>query len=198
MKNGFRQQATPSKKDQMKALQTELSNSQMALNITQSLVRQLIQNNQTMSQDLSKMYGMLTELQYKVLVLQDSSNLTKEALAEKLDAYRLKDFEEASVNEDIREGYTIGEEVKEDSVIILTSTAKDANGQDVGIFRSKVKLAETGVSELQAGLLGKKVGTKLDVTLNGVLHTVELLGIRQPRIEAVSEAAEDQVVQGNA
>jgi hypothetical protein len=194
MKPGFRQAVQPSTKDKFRGLQTELANSQMAMNITQAMVRQLMQSTKAMGDDLGRALNLLNELQYKVLALQSVSNVDVAQLNAKIADLRLKDFNEASDNEDARDGFTVGEEVKDDSVVILTSTAKNANNEEVGIFRSRIKLSDTGLPELISGLLGKKVGEKVDVKLNGDLHTIELLGIRQPKTVEQTE----QVAEGNA
>jgi hypothetical protein len=110
---------------------------------------------------------------------------------------RLKDFTEASDAVDARDHFTVGDTVKNDSTIIITTTAA---GEDVGIFRSRLELASCGVPALIEGMAGKPVGTKVTCQLNGQEHVVELLGIRNPapvQFEAVASTDADQPAAGD-
>ena len=186
--NGFRQQPTTSRKDKLRQLEVELKNMQMAARISQMMTQQLMQNNQNISQDLGRALGLINELQYKILAIQRASGLDVAALAAAADELRLKDFNEASDKEDADLGLLPIDTVEEDSTVILTSTTASA---DTGIFRSKIKLADSGVPELVKSLTGQKVGTKVKVQLNGLEHEVELLGVRRPpRTEGVALPAE--------
>lgn len=69
------------------------------------------------------------------------------------------------------------------------------------IFRSRLKLSECGVPDLIQGLMGKTIGTKVAVKLNGIDHVVELLAIRKPpKTEQVPQQADTAPApaQGNA
>lgn len=173
MKNGFR---TPPKKDLQRQLSAEVENTSMAVRLTQMMVQQLLENNKTMQADLSQAIGQLTELQYKVLALQDILNVDLNKMADVVNGRRLSDFNEAATRQDAKENLTDADTVAADSTVVITSTAKD----DTGIFRSRLKLAECGVQALIDGLQGKQVGAKVSVQLNGADHEVELLAIRAP------------------
>ena len=80
-----------------------------------------------------------------------------------------------------------GSVVEADSTVVITSTAKDAEGNDRGIFRSRLKLSESGVPALITALTGKPAGTKVTVSLNGIDHEVELLAIRNPVVVAEAQ-----------
>lgn len=174
---GFRQQPQASRKERLKELETELKNTQMALRIQQMMVQQLMQSNKSMGEDLGRALNLINELQYKALSIQKVANLDSALLVAEANILRLNDFENASTKEDVEKNYTIGTTVDDDSIVILTSTTDDPN--DSGIFRSKIKLSECGVPDLIEAFKGREVGAKAIVTLNGVEHTVELLGIRQ-------------------
>jgi hypothetical protein len=176
--NGFRIQPQASKKDKIKELETYVSNLTAASRITQAMIQQLLQNNKSMGDDLNKALGMLNELQYKTLAMQKLSALPVDKITEEVEALKLTDFNQASDKEDSQKGYMVVDTVEDDSVVILTSTTSSA--PDRGIFRSKIALSESGVPDLISGLIGKPVGTKLSVKLNGEEHLVELLGIRKP------------------
>lgn len=174
---GFRQQSESSKKDKLRAMETEFKNSQMAMRISQMMTKQLIDNQQKIQQDLDNAFGLLNELQYRVLAIQELTGVNMPALNLIVEELRLKDFTEVSDKEDKEKGFVDATVVDSDSTVILTSSTQ---APDKGIFRSKIKLSECGVQGLIDGLMGKTVGTKVDVVLNGANHTVELLAIKQP------------------
>lgn len=173
----FRVPQQPSTKDKFKQLHTEVQNLTMASRISQMMVQRLLQNDQNIGNDISKLFQLVTELQYKVLALQQYSSIDAVKLAEISNELRLRDFTEASDKEDQALHFSVVDTVEDDSTIIITSRTEV---EDQGIFRSRIKLADTGSPELIQGLLGKTVGTKLTVKLNGVDHEIELLGIRRP------------------
>jgi hypothetical protein len=177
MAKGFRTNADPSRKEQVRQLTAELKNMQAAMRISQMMLQQIMQSNKNMQMDLGKAFGMVSELQYKLLAVEKIGNLDSKAIADEANALRLVDFNESSDKEDALMGFTVGEEVKEDSVIIITSVAEDP---DKSIFRSRVGLKEANVPDLTKGLLGREVGAKVVLDLAGTKHTIELLGIRQP------------------
>jgi hypothetical protein len=189
---GFRE---PGRKERLRSLETELKNSQASLRISQMMTQQLMQNMRNMSQDLGKAFGIINELQYKVLAMQKAANLDLGTLNELASEMRRTDFEEASAKEDEEQKMTVGDVVTEDSTIIITSTTPGTD-PDSGIFRSRVKLADCGVPDLISGLAGAKVGTKITVKLNSVDHEIELLGIRQPPVaEPVAQEPELKTVE---
>lgn len=181
MKRGMKLDPQPTKAEQLQDLAKRLENSQMAGRVTQMMVQQLMQNMQNITKDLGKAFGTINELQYKILaqqaVLAERGLLDVSALQAKAEEMRLNDFIEASDAEDAAGNYTIGEKVQDDSTVIITSTTP---GEDAGIFRSRIKLAECGVPALINGFAGQPVGTKVVCQLNGAEHTVELLAIRNP------------------
>lgn len=189
---GFRQQPADSRKERLRALEAELKNSAMAQRINQMMTQQLMQNTQSMQQDLGRALGLINELQYKILAVQKVANLDSAQLSAIADELRLKDFVEASDKEDAEQNFTVGTVVDADSTVILTSTTENT---DKGIFRSKLKLSECGVPDLIKAFEGREVGAKAIVSLNGAEHTVELLGIRQP---PKAEPVQQVPVEGNA
>jgi hypothetical protein len=189
---GFRQQAQGSRKERLRELETEVKNLAMASRISQMMTQQLMQNLKPMHEDLARMTGLIQELQYKVLAAQKVSGLDIEALNAAANTMRLSDFEEASRNEDLSGGFVEGTVVDERSTVVLTSTTDE---KDRGIFRSRLKLSECGVPDLIKAFMGREVGAKAVVQLNGLEHVVELLAIRQPAAPAEAKPAE---VVGNA
>lgn len=190
VKKGFRVPPQKSKGDQFNELRTELANMQMAGRISQMMTQQLMQSVQTMSQDLGAALNHLYELQYKYEAVTKHLKLDEKTLTDIANAQRLIDFDEASAKQDARDGLLNADVVSAESTVTITSVATDEKGKDRGIFRSRLKLSESGVPELNSALDGKKVGEKVPVKLNGVDHEVELLAIRNPsQAEAQPETA---------
>lgn len=185
MKRGVKLEAQPNNSQRIATMDKELKNIQMAGRVSQMMLQQVMNNLQSMSKDLGKAFGTINELQYKIIAMQTVGNFDMDAMAKKAEELRLNDFVEASDAEDIKGNFTIGTVAKEDSTIVITSTTA---GTDAGIFRSRIKLAECGVSALIQGFMGQAPGTKVNCQLNGVQHEVELLAIRNPPPAVLVEA----------
>jgi hypothetical protein len=184
MKNGFRQQPQVGRKERLASLETKLANLEMASRISQMMTQQLMQNMKNMQEDLGRSLSIINELQYKILAMQQVSGLDLSAMNEVANGMRLKDFTEASDREDAENGFTVGDKVEANSTVVLTSKTE---GVDAGIFRSRIELAKSGVPDLINAFMGREVGAKALVKLNGVEHEVELLAIRQPAPEVSSD-----------
>lgn len=187
---GFRVPPAPSKNEQMRNIDTELKNLQMAGRVSQMMIQQLLTNIKSMGDDLGYALNQLSELQYKQSALEKLLNTDPTALANIANEQRLVDFDKASAQQDTKDNLIAAEAVSADSTITLRSDAKDETGQDRGIFRSRIKLSESGSPDLIAQLTGKTVGAKVQVKLNGVDHTVELLSIRTPVVAEVAAEAQ--------
>lgn len=176
LQRGVKQEPKLNKTETLMSMDKELKNLQMAGRVSQMMTQQLMQNLQNLGQDMGKAFKIINELQYKLLAMQATGNFDPAVLAAKADELRLNDFIEASDAEDKAGSFTVGDVVKDDSTVIITSTA----GTSEGIFRSRIKLAECGVPALIRDLSGKSIGTKVTCQLNGEEHVVELLGVRNP------------------
>ena len=174
---GMKLQPKPTKAQTIESLAKEVSNVQMAGRVSQMMLQTFMQNMQNMSKDLGKAFGIINELQYKILAMQSVGNFDMDAMAKKAEELRLNDFIEASDAEDKEGNFTIGDVVQDDSTVIITSTTAS---DEPGLFRSRIKLADCGVPALIQGLAGKPIGTKVECKLNDVDHVVELLGVRNP------------------
>lgn len=184
---GFRVPPAPTKNEKMRSMETEMENLQMAGRVSQMMIQQLLQNVKTMGDDLSMALNQLYELQYKYSALQQYLNVDSLSLAKIANELRLQDFNEAAAKADLKDGLTSSDVATKDSTITITSIAADSEGKERGIFRSRIKLSESGVPELISALEGKRVGDVVKVQLNGLEHQVELLSIKdgQPTQEAV-------------
>jgi transcription elongation GreA/GreB family factor len=180
MNNGFRRPASSSKKEVIRNMQTEMKNMQMAMRINQMMTQQIIQQFKNIGSDIDNVMRVSNDLQYRTLAMLELLGVDTDKLEEVADKLKLKDYNAASDKEDAAKGYTVGDVVGENSIVIITSEAEG----DAGIFRSKFKLSESGVPAMQQALLGKKVGDKVKVNLNNLDHEVELLAIREEPVAA--------------
>lgn len=188
MKRGVKLDPQLSKAERLEDLAVKFENSQMAGRMTQMMVQQLMQNIQALGKDLGKAFGVINELQYKIMSIQklgaERAGFDTATLQKYAEELRLNDFIEASDAEDKAGNFTIGEKVEPGSTVIITSTTP---GEDAGIFRSRIRLAECGVPALIQGLIDQAVGAKVKCQLNGAEHDVELLAIRNPPPVVVEE-----------
>lgn len=189
-KRGVKLAPRPTNSELLRQMDEEMKALKVALSLNQAMIRRLFENMQTLSQDLGKAYGIINDLQYKVLAMQEVGAFSVDALTAKSDELRLRDFTEASDAEDAEGNFTVGDVVENDSTVIITSTP--VNKDATGIFRSRIKLATCGVPALVEGLIGKPVGTKVSCKLNDVEHEVELLGIRNPPPVAIEETTPEE------
>jgi hypothetical protein len=174
---GFRQQPQASRKERLRELDVEVKNLTMSSRINQMMTQQLMTNAKSMHEDLTRALNIISELQYKILAVQKVSGLDLDKMNDAANEQRLVDFNEASDREDKEQNFTVGDTVNEQSTVVLTSTTEE---KDRGIFRSRLKLSECGVPDLVNAFMGREVGTKALVKLNGLDHVVEILAIRQP------------------
>lgn len=179
MQKGFRTSPKPTKA-KVNTIETEFRNVQMATQLSQTLMKQLMENMKNLASDVETTHSQLFNLQYKVLAMQKALNLDPAALDLIVEGQRLIDFNEAAIKADAKDDLVVADLVGQDSTITMTSIATDASGKDVGIARSRMKLSETGVPDLINGFMNQPVGTKIYVTLNNVIHEIELLAIRNP------------------
>jgi hypothetical protein len=192
---GFRQKPQKNRKERLGNLEKRIEGLEMASRISQMMTQQLMQSLRHMQEDLGRALGLLNEMQYKTLAIQEACDLDVAELNEIANGKRLKDFNEASDKEDAANGFTVGDKVESTSTVILTSKTTEV---DRGIFRSRLKLVDCGVPELIKGLTGQSVGAKVNVKLNGVDHEVELLAIRNPPPVADESTSDDAVSQAVA
>ena len=160
-----------------RALETEsgLKQLQMATRVSQMLVQQMGQSVQAMSKDMNELTARQRELQYKVLAIQELTGVNVDAVTALAESLQIKDFAEASAKEDAAAGAVDAELVEEDSVVILTSSVN----QGGGILRTRLNVAEIGFPQLKQDLLGKRVGDTFPAEVNGVSHSISILGIKK-------------------
>ena len=178
---GFRIPQQLYKNESVQLLNKELQNMKMASRVTQMMIQQLMQNFKNLSDDFGNVATQMYELQYNFSAVKKHLNLDENTLTQIANVQRLKDFDEAAEKEDKKENLEPALLVGDESTVSIRSTAFDANGVDKGIFRSRIKLSESGVPALIAALKNRVAGDKVTVQLNGLDHEVELLSIRDPK-----------------
>lgn len=185
---GYRQ---PSKGEKFEALSKQVNQMSMAMNVSQMMITRQGQNQQQLQQDFQEIANRQREIQYRILALAELCNVEETKLNGLVNEKQIKDYNDLSDKEDQEKGYTLADEVSENSVVILTSKTPELE-EDRGILRSKLVWSEIGFPDLKEGLLGKKVGDKAEAMVNGTLHVCEIIGIRNmPEPEEVAEEVND-------
>ena len=173
----------PSKGEKFDALNKQVNQMSMAMNVSQMMISRQGQNQQQLQQDLQEIANRQREIQYRILALAELCSVDETKLNELVTEKQLIDYNELSDKEDQEKGYTLADEVTENSVVIITSKTPELE-EDKGILRSKLTWSEIGFPDLKEGLLGKKVGDKTEAMVNGTLHVCEVVGIRNmPQVE---------------
>jgi len=166
-----------SKGQRFEAMEKTVKQLQMSVQINQMLLKQVGNTVSPMQDDLGEFISRQRELQYRVLAVQELSNLDIDIIDAKSRELQIKDFEETSDKEDVEKGYIAADVIAEDSIITLTSTTPEEDGDDRGILRSKMIYEDFQLPELKEALLGAKVGDLVDADVNGVKHKIEVLKI---------------------
>lgn len=199
----MRQTKSKPVKERLNELETLVQNSQMALQMSQMMVKHLTNQLSALQQDVGGLMGMSNDFQYRTLAMLELGDFDKDAINKKAEEYKLTDFQKASDKEDASKGYEVDPAgvINEESIVIISSSTPDLT-EDAGIFRSKFSMTECNTPELREKLLGSKVGDKLEVDIQGTKHIVSILGLRlkkeveeldQETVEAAAvEASENQ------
>lgn len=188
---GTRQSKAPSTKDRIRELETALQNSQMAMQMSQMMIKHLTDQFQTFQTDLGSTMGMMNDFQYRNLALIELTDINLNELDAKAEEFKLVDFNKASDKEDLEKGYLNDDSgvINEESIVVLSSNTPDLE-EDQGIFRSKFPMSECLTPDLREALLGAKVGDFVETSISGITHKINILGLR--KVETV-ESTEEEV-----
>lgn len=173
--------------DRIKDLEVAVQNVEMATRISQMMLKQVLDQFQGLRRDLDNSMGILNDFQYRTLAMLELGNFNKEELDKLAEKYKLNDYMKASDSEDKAKGYILNDNgtIDENSVVIITSST---NGdEDRGIFRSKFKMTECQTESLRAKLIGAKLNDVIEEDINGDIHKITIVGIRQFEGEKVGE-----------
>lgn len=194
--NGKRQPKQSGTKQKLKELETQLANSEMATRISQMMIKQLLDQFQTLRRDLDNSMGILNDFQYRTQAMLKLGNFNIEELNSLAEEFKLKDYMSASDAEDKAKNYTLDNDgtIDENSVVIITSRTNEDD--DRGIFRSKFTMEECQTESLREKLLGKKVGDVITEEINGDTHEITVLELRQ-KPEKVTEGTSGETNESN-
>jgi hypothetical protein len=190
---GQRQNKQPSTKERVRELEVAMQNTQMALQMSQMMVKHLTEQFQTVQRDLGSTMGMLNDFQYRTLAMLELGEFSTDDIDAKAEDFKLNDFNKASDKEDVVKGFLLDNDgvIGEDSVVILSSKTPDLD-EDQGIFRSKFPMSECLTPDLREKMLGSKVGDVIDADIQGIKHVISILGLRSvPVVEDEAELPED-------
>lgn len=169
------------KHDQMVKQLEQLS---MAMRLNQMMIQQLGKNNESLRNELSNATSMLNDFQYRLLAVQQLNNLDPKKLQDVADALKIDDFNKECVRKDLNDKAEIVNTIESSEDIVIVTSSTPGAEFDQGILRSRIKVSETNLPELIDLLVGKSVGDKVTATLNGVSHSIEILGVRRlPKVE---------------
>jgi len=170
-------------KTKVKELESALQNTQMALQVSQMMIKHLTDQFKATQNDLSATMGMLNDFQYRTLAMLDVGNFDKSAIEQKAELLKLADFDKASLREDTLKGYVDDADavVTENSVVTITSHTPEL-AEDQGIFRSKFHMSKCVNPGLRQKLLGLKLNETVEVDFNGAKHSVTLLAVKKQQV----------------
>ena len=191
----MRQAAAKPTKQRLKELEVAVQNSQMALQMSQMMVKHLTNQVSALQQDVGGVMGMSNDFQYRTLAMLELGSFDKEAVNAKAEEFKLADFEKASAKEDLAKGYEVDPAglINEDSIVIISSSTPDTD-EDQGIFRSKFAMAECNTPDLREKLLGSAVGDKIETDIQGTKHVIDIIGLRLKK--EVEESLEENNQEG--
>jgi len=189
---GMKQKKAPSTKDRIKELETALQNSQMAMQMSQMMIKHLTDQFQIFQTDLGSTMGMLNDFQYRNLAVIELTGINLDDLDAKAEEFKLVDFNKASDKEDTEKNYINDDNgiIEEDSIVLITSSTPDLE-EDKGIFRSKFPMEECLTPDLREVLLGAKVGDVIDADIYGVNHKITILGLRKVEVKEEVTGSEE-------
>lgn len=167
-------------KGKLKELEVALQNTQMALQVSQTMIKHMLDQFKATQNDLSSTMGMLNDFQYRTLAMLDIGNFDRQAIEKRAEELKLVDFDNASSREDSLKGYITDNDglVTENSIITITSHTPDL-AEDQGIFRSKFPMSECLNPTLRQKLLGLRVNDTVEAEFNGAKHQITVLSVKK-------------------
>jgi hypothetical protein len=182
-------------KEQGGDLSKRVEQMEMATRISQMRVQQVGNSISSIAADVREMANRQRDLQYRLLAVQELTGLDTSKINALSEEKQVADFTEASAKENEQLGYTPGDAIDEDSVVVFT-TKTEAEGKS--ILRSKLPLSDIALPDFREQLLGKKAGESFESELQGVKHKVTLLEVYQkpPAPEPAPAAQTDGAADG--
>jgi hypothetical protein len=194
--NGFRVTPLGPKQARMKVLENAIKGLQTATQVNQLMLKQVLQNEQRLGDDVAQLMRLVQELQYRVLAIQRVASFDLDKLTAVVDELRLKDFDEYSSKEDKDNSLEVVDgPLAPGDVFIATSKAAQP---DKSVFRLRVSTNDLRVKDLADALMGKTLGETVKVVYDGVEHEFTLLGVRRPTQKVDNKAQEAAVESKNS
>lgn len=167
-------------KNKVRELEVALQNTQMALQVSQMMIKHLTDQFKATQNDLTSTMGMLNDFQYRTLAMLEVGNFDRDSVDSKAETLKLLDFDKASDKDDALKGYINDEDgvITGDSVVTITSHTPDL-AEDQGIFRSKFHMSECLSPAIREKLIGLKLNETVRVNLNGADHDMTVLSIKK-------------------
>ena len=160
-------------------LEREVANLNMAVRVSQALLKQFMDQIRPMQEDLTRFYAILGDVQYKNIAIADLiPGFSKIELAKRADELKLIDWEESSRKDDDARGLVSAESVSSDEDVVIISSTTPDEPEDKGIFRSKTPLRDIANQDIVSGFLNASIGAVIETNINGSRHLVQLLGVR--------------------
>jgi uncharacterized coiled-coil protein SlyX len=180
---GMKLNKQASSKDRIKELEVALQNTQMALQVSQMMIKHITDQFKAVQNDVTNTMGMLNDFQYRTLAMLEVGNFDRQDIEQKAEALKLVDFDNASAKEDAQKGYIQDDAgvVGEGSVITITSHTPDL-AEDQGIFRSKFPMSECLSPSLREKILGLKLNDTVEVDIGGIKHNITVLSIKKTQV----------------
>jgi hypothetical protein len=179
----MRQRKAPTKnqlaqrvQQQSDALDKRVENTEMASRISQMLIQQIGNSMSQVSADVRELANRQRDLQYRLLAVQELTGLDTDKINSIAEEKQVKDFMDLSNKENEEKGYTAGDTINEDSIVVFTT--KTANA-DRGILRSKLALSEISLPDFRSALLEKKAGDTFQTQIQNKDHEVTVLEVWQ-------------------
>ncbi len=173
--------------DRVEALEKQLENMAMVQQIVNSALKKVMTDSAKQDEELRTALSMLNEMQYRTLAIINVADLDRCALDREANAMRALDFEDMSNADDKDNGFVDTDVIAEDSVVTITTTAKDPKES---IFRSKFLIEGIKDVELKTKLIGAKVNDSFEAKIDGVDHTITILAVK--KVAPVAAVASDE------
>lgn len=167
----------PTLRERITELEVLMNNTQMATNMSQVMIKNMIDAEVRMDKDIAKIVEVVNDLQYKILSVIESGLFDKDKLNKSADSFKLIDFDKACEREDKDKGYITCDTVTPESIITVTSTTNSSETD--GIFRSRLTVENIAIDDLKERVVGCKVGDHISSMINDVMHDIEILDIKQ-------------------
>lgn len=178
------------KGEKFEMLIKQVKNLSMAVRLNQLLMQKLSQQIGEVANMATTNSNMLNDFQYRMLAVQKTLSIDVDALQKISDELKLNDFNQASELQDADGTWDVIDVVADENDVVIITSITPLEAEDKGILRSRISLAEMQQPELQAKIIGAKVGDTVIHTLNGAEHHITILAARRKKVVAEATPSE--------